>query len=325
MSVRQLLRPSWRTLSKLSSGRSMSRHAPPFPTTPSCPAATCTCAPMPEFPEGLEIDHSKPLNGTMAPYAEQLLVCTGQPDWLSRVEEENGGDNLVADVKELIGRGGIYSDPYHNTPLTNSSFQPTTPPPYLRDVPTTSAYLLPSFTYVPLIPRSFDAVQALVKGYLLPTKLNPAHEALSPIHQDRLKRSEAYQAFLPPAQEVDDILVLVCGHGGRDMRCGVLGPVLVKEFEEALPRAGVEVRDGPVPLATPSKPPHEAISGSGASEAGEEPGMSARVGLISHIGGHKFAGNVILYIPPSARLKGGEPHPLRGMGIWGGESSSRLV
>lgn len=65
---------------------------------------------MPEFPEGLEIDHSKPLNGTMAPYAEQLLVCTGQPDWLSRVEEENGGDNLIADVKELVGRGGIYSD-----------------------------------------------------------------------------------------------------------------------------------------------------------------------------------------------------------------------
>ncbi|OBT50809.1 hypothetical protein VE04_08938 [Pseudogymnoascus sp. 24MN13] len=254
---------------------------------------------MPEFPEGLEIDHSKPLNGTMAPYAEQLLVCTGQPDWLSRVEEENAGDNLVADVKALVGRGGIYSDPYHNTPLTNSSFQATTPPPYLRDVPTTSAYLLPSFTYVPLIPRSFDAVQALVKGYLLPTRLNPAHEVLSPIHQDRLKRSEAYQAFLPPAQEVEDVLVLICGHGGRDARCGVLGPVLAKGFEGALSRAGVEVLTGP--------------------------GMSARVGLISHIGGHKFAGNVILYIPPSAKLKGGEPHPLRGMGIWYGRVEPKHV
>lgn len=65
---------------------------------------------MPVFPDGLEIDHAKPLNGTMAGYAEQLLVCTGQADWTSRVEDENGGENLVADVKELVGRGGIYSD-----------------------------------------------------------------------------------------------------------------------------------------------------------------------------------------------------------------------
>lgn len=65
---------------------------------------------MPEFPDGLEIDHSKPLHGTMAPYAEQLLVCTGHADWVSRVEEDNGGDNLVADVKELVGRGGVYSN-----------------------------------------------------------------------------------------------------------------------------------------------------------------------------------------------------------------------
>lgn len=39
----------------------------------------------------------------------------------------------------------------------------------------------------------------------------------------------------------------------------------------------------------------------------------ARVGLISHIGGHKFAGNVIVYIPPSFTA-----NPLRGKGIWYG-------
>jgi hypothetical protein len=62
------------------------------------------------LPEGLEIDHSKPLNGTMAAYAEQVLICTGKPDWPSRIEEENSGDNLAADIKELMGRGGMYSD-----------------------------------------------------------------------------------------------------------------------------------------------------------------------------------------------------------------------
>jgi hypothetical protein len=46
----------------------------------------------------------------MAPYAEQVLICTGQSDWKSRIEDENDGDNLAADLKELLGRGGIYSD-----------------------------------------------------------------------------------------------------------------------------------------------------------------------------------------------------------------------
>jgi hypothetical protein len=62
------------------------------------------------MPEGLEIDNKKPLNGTMAPFAEQVLICTGKADWKSRIEDENHGDNLAADLKELLGRGGIYSD-----------------------------------------------------------------------------------------------------------------------------------------------------------------------------------------------------------------------
>lgn len=46
----------------------------------------------------------------MAAYAEQVLICTGKDDWMSRIEEENSGDNLAADLKELMGRGGVYSD-----------------------------------------------------------------------------------------------------------------------------------------------------------------------------------------------------------------------
>ena len=46
----------------------------------------------------------------MSSYAEQVLVCTGRDDWSSRIEDERGGDNLAADLKELFGRGGTYSD-----------------------------------------------------------------------------------------------------------------------------------------------------------------------------------------------------------------------
>jgi hypothetical protein len=116
MFLRPLLRPSRRAPAVASSQpfqRCYShkhRSKPPFQTVQSCPSPTCACGPMPEMPEGLPIDHSKPLNGSMAGYAEQILICTGKSDWPSKIEEADSGDNLAADIKELVGRGGIYSD-----------------------------------------------------------------------------------------------------------------------------------------------------------------------------------------------------------------------
>jgi hypothetical protein len=46
----------------------------------------------------------------MSPYAEQVLICTGRDDWPSRIEDDDSGDNLAADLKELFGRGGEFRD-----------------------------------------------------------------------------------------------------------------------------------------------------------------------------------------------------------------------
>ncbi|PVH84717.1 Sucraseferredoxin-like protein [Cadophora sp. DSE1049] len=276
---------------------------------------------MPAMPEGLPIDHSKSLNGTMAPYAEQVLICTSKDDWLSKIEDENSGDNLAADIKELMGRGGVFSDPYHNVSITNASFPSSIPA--RPEVQSTSAYLVPSFKYIPFLPRvSFDSVQALVKGYLLPTKLHPAHDNLSPIHKDRLLRSEDQGRMLYGVRDVEDVLVLVCGHGGRDMRCGVLGPVLREEFERQLGRKDFAVLKDPVDVNVETSDEVQ-ILGKGNEDAGTK--GAARVGLISHIGGHKFAGNVILYIPPGAKTADGKSHELAGCGIWYGRVEPKHV
>ncbi|KAE8443363.1 hypothetical protein EG329_001921 [Mollisiaceae sp. DMI_Dod_QoI] len=297
---------------------SSTHHNPPFPTIQTCPSPTCTCSEMPAMPEGLEIDHSKPLNGTMAAYAEQVLICTGKENWMSRIEEENSGDNLAADIKELLGRGGMYSDPYHNVSVVNSSFLSSIPA--RSEIQTTSAYIFPSFKYIPYLPRvSFDSVQALVKGYLLPKKLHPAHNNLSPIHKDRLTRSEDQGRFLPAVQDVKDILVLICSHGGRDMRCGILGPVLRDEFEKQMPKDGIQVIKGPVDVGDGQR--RDTIENSTSSDTSG----TARVGLISHIGGHKFAGNVILYIPPGTKAADGKENALAGCGIWYGRVEPKNV
>lgn len=72
------------------------------------------------MPEGLAIDHKTNLNGLISNYAQHVLICTGKDDWPSKIEEDNSGDNLAADLKELIGRGGVYNDV--SPPFLLSSF-----------------------------------------------------------------------------------------------------------------------------------------------------------------------------------------------------------
>lgn len=104
------------------------------------------------------------------------------------------------------------------------------------------------------------------------------------------------------ARKIDEILVLICGHGGRDVRCGTLGPILKQEFEEKLEHQNISVmKDAPVAQAIE------------VDTAVGDYTPTARVGLISHIGGHKWAGNVIMYIPPSF-----SKNALAGNGIWYG-------
>ena len=104
-------------------------------------------------------------------------------------------------------------------------------------------------------------------------------------------------------RKVDEILVLICGHGGRDDRCGKLGPVLKEEFEEKLQRQNINV-----------------LKGAPDQEQQQKGVRSARVGTISHIGGHKWAGNVIVYLPPSF-----SDNPLAGKGIWYGRVAPEHV
>lgn len=240
-------------------------------------------------------------------YAQQVLVCTGKDDWPSKIETEDEGDNLAADLRKLIGPKGVYSDPFHNISVLNASF-PSTP----SVTPSTSAYILPEFKYVPNIPRSSsEALEGLVKAYLLPETLHPAHGESSDL-SDRLTRNTAYQQFIPGVRDVKNVFVLICGHGGRDMRCGMLGPVLRDEFRARLPEVGVEVLEGPANETE-----------EGRSDNGDV--RSARVGLISHIGGHKFAGNVIIYLPPQMKTRDGKRHPLAGHGIWYGRVEPKHV
>lgn len=61
------------------------------------------------MPEGLEIEREQNINGSMAAYAEQVLISTGRSNWTSRIEDEDEGV-LVRQLKAFLGRNGKYSD-----------------------------------------------------------------------------------------------------------------------------------------------------------------------------------------------------------------------
>lgn len=105
------------------------------------------------------------------------------------------------------------------------------------------------------------------------------HGALSAEQKANLLRDEGVAKNLPAAEDITKPVVLICGHGRRDQRCGILGPILHTSFKEEFARREID----------------------------------ADVAQISHIGGHKYAGNVIIYLPPSL-----EGNALRGSGIWYG-------
>ncbi|OVA20618.1 Sucraseferredoxin-like [Macleaya cordata] len=61
--------------------------------------------------------------------------------------------------------------------------------------------------------------------------------------------------------------IFVCSHGSRDRRCGVCGPALIEKFKEEIELCGMKDR--------------------------------VFVSACSHVGGHKYAGNLIIFSPNS--------------------------
>ncbi|KAL1203380.1 hypothetical protein V5N11_033162 [Cardamine amara subsp. amara] len=69
-------------------------------------------------------------------------------------------------------------------------------------------------------------------------------------------------------EELSGSFVFVCAHGSRDTRCGVCGPALMEKFEQEISSRGLSDQIFVKPC--------------------------------SHIGGHKYAGNLIVFSPDSA-------------------------
>ncbi|KIW68145.1 hypothetical protein, variant [Phialophora macrospora] len=199
-------------------------------------------------------------------------------------------------------------------------------------------------------------------------------ENLTPTNGERKSNTAAVRSHWH-SSPITNPTILVCSHGHRDSRCGILGPVLHDEFNKYLDQrkgddpdsklcasstekfvaskgddshpAGLESR-AEAQGRSIDKPTLDSIARSTTNTSDEgvaSEDTTVNVGMISHIGGHKWAGNVIIYMPPgfstgvptskpvepnsldvSQRASGAQTqHPLAGMGIWYGRVEPRHV
>lgn len=185
--------------------------------------------------------------------------------------------------------------------ITNSSFTPSPSTTASSGTQAASAFLFPAFRYIPNIALNENALSKFVQAFLLPQKVHSAHDVLPTEKKEAMQKVPELESAFPEALKIQHSpTILICGHGGRDERCGIMGPVLQAEFRRALERVGFSVDGNQV-----DAPNH------------------ANVGLISHIGGHKYAGNVIVYLPPGH--EGDGKNELAGKGIWYGRVEPRHV
>ena len=101
--------------------------------------------------------------------------------------------------------------------------------------------------------------------------------------------------------------IYICGHMSRDSRCGILGPILREEFSKQIMLRSQRIPGSPLAPREAMKPRPQNLL------------KDITVSLCSHIGGHAFAGNVIIYFPRTFALgNSDEVSPLAGKGIWYG-------
>lgn len=105
--------------------------------------------------------------------------------------------------------------------------------------------------------------EKFMQTYLVPSQeeLDQLEPVYNPFKKTTPTVPQKKVSFDFDEKTIDKDLILVCGHTQRDVRCGKIAPILVDQFERTLAGRGLDVD----------------------------------VGIISHIGGHAYAGNVIYF------------------------------
>ncbi|KAL8626322.1 hypothetical protein Q9189_007994 [Teloschistes chrysophthalmus] len=227
-----------------------------------------------KYPNKFKVDEEEKLYGHVNGWATHMLVATGKTDWVRDVSDEKGS------VMEAVRDCGV--EPTNGKLMLSASNIPLPSPHQSPSAPTT-ILLLPAFTVIENVTPA--SVPSLIKHYIntAPTNTTPLPPSLPP-HQSpppnptipptqpsppNQPREHELPFFTHPSPHTH--LLLLCSQRTRDARCGISAPLLAREFGRHLRARGLyrDIHD-------------------------ERPG-GVGIYFISHVGGHKFAANVLVY------------------------------
>ncbi|KAG2151990.1 Sucrase/ferredoxin-like-domain-containing protein [Suillus cothurnatus] len=264
-----------------------------------------------EFCSRLDIDMDSDMLGSVYPYRRQVIISTGKTNWENEVTEAEG--TLAAFLKTVNSSLGTLKKP--NDPLPSGLLFSRTEAKYLSilngshrsfssDESEETVIVLPDFMVVSGVPRTLVGAEVLWKA-----AVDPALDRAGVI-----TRTDNLNTWVLPYS----CLILLCSHKRRDKRCAVTAPILEKAFHQYLEREGWEVHTDLYDLT--SEPSLESQASSSIEkeqliEAQLKSLHAEHRALIiknSHFGGHKFAGNCVIYTP-------------RGAGVWYGRVTPHEV
>ncbi|KAJ7507528.1 Sucrase/ferredoxin-like-domain-containing protein [Mycena galericulata] len=241
-------------------------------------SADCRTCPNPcdeghsEYPRRFSVDMECPLLGSVKPFRRQILISTGKSDWDKEITETPG--SLAALVSQT------------QPPKTPSATLPIS-----IGLDTDAEKILPS---VPGVFSSTDSTRLSI--------LNGSHKTVCRA-PGVTQETSSFQTWILPYSCV----IMLCSHKRRDNRCAIAAPKLEQAFIKSLESKGWTAD---TQLEHIMEPPLEKFSGTADEKenyiADELKALSgAKKALIlrnSHMGGHKYAGNCIIYMPQGSSV-----------------------
>ncbi|KAI0375533.1 hypothetical protein BV20DRAFT_1040173 [Pilatotrama ljubarskyi] len=285
-----------------------------------------------EYPK-FDVDMETEMLGSVKPYARQIVISTGKTDWVREVTDAKG--TLAAYVDELSSSGRPPKDKDPSKKPKDSGAPPSNGTTHIAGIFDSSN--LAKNKKVTILNGSHrtvcddpDKETVLVfPDYKVVTEVDRTHSGAEQLWKHAVSPAVDLHAVPEDGAEVRSwvipysCVILLCSHKRRDNRCAIAAPKLEHALTLALEREGWEVH---TQIDDPSAhgPPLEELHGSEEEkqakvlqqlkevDVAHAEHKRALILFCSHIGGHKYAGNVIINTP-------------RGVSVWYGRVTPHEV
>ncbi|KAF9359550.1 hypothetical protein BGX34_008306 [Mortierella sp. NVP85] len=247
----------------LNGGEEQDLTASPFIGISECHgcASPCQDEDHPHYPSYLKINQDLPLLYSVKPYTRHVLISTGKDDWESHIDSDKA--SLAYYLSRAIDEGQkkqreSNGNDVERIMLTNSSRKAED-----WEGPGWQVIILPDHIMVNNVTaeQCDDFYEAFLKPSVGSMQLTDGSDAGGGSRVQAGKTTFVARRWQPRAA------IMICSHKKRDKRCGVTAPILRKELVKVL-----RSKD---------------MYGDGEGDV--------EIWMVSHIGGHKFAGNVIVH------------------------------